>query len=187
MRRFVFPYFGVPCYLYSSIGYDFIDSLLEYTCIHWPDASFIRNGCRRTQQQKSNVVKRARKSKRLIASVFESCRDELEGVELTTTSCADLLLSIQCKLGFCTFRFIALFCLDQLNITSCKSSHKSAFEHAFGIPPQDTSYKELIDTTSDSSSDEYKLDKYDEEWVDLSSKKCSNKSNKVKHTVLNRK
>lgn len=175
LRRNVFPYFGVPCYLYSSIGYEFIDTLLEYTHTHWPDTVITSNGCKKVQQRNS-ILKRARKSKMLITELFENCRVDLEGIQLSTSSCADLLLSIQCKFEVlkCSFSF-DFFTSDQLNTTTSKSSCKSAYELVFGIPPQDTSCKQLIDISETSSNEEI-LDSSDEEWIDLS-------SNKSKRTI----
>lgn len=94
LRKCVFPYFGIPHTLCSALGPSFVDTLLEAVKVHWPDAIVINNGCK---QQKESVARRAHRSKSLISDLFESCRTELQGVELTPSSCADLLLSLQCK------------------------------------------------------------------------------------------
>lgn len=104
LRKYVFPYFGIPRRLYSSMGSSFVDSLIEATSIHWPDAVAIRNG---SKKDNGLVSKRSHKSKSLISDLFENCRAELQDVQLTPSACSDLLLSLQCKYKLShTFMFV---------------------------------------------------------------------------------
>ena len=86
----------MPKRLSSSLGPAFVDELLCETRVHWPDAVAIRNGSKKTGEG-DVLSKRARRSKSLITELFERCRSELKDMQLTPSSCSDLLLSLQCE------------------------------------------------------------------------------------------
>lgn len=117
LRKSVFPFFGIPRSLISTLGTDFVDSLLQAASIHWPDAVAISNSCKKAEGK--SLFKRAKKSRLLISGLLESCREELKDVQLSSSSCADLLLSMQ----------------YQINTTADKKSCKCAYERVFGHLP----------------------------------------------------
>ena len=86
----------MPKRLSSSLGPAFVDELLHETRVHWPDAVAIRNGNKKMGEG-DVLSKRARRSKSLITELFERCRSELKDMQLTPSSCSDLLLSLQCE------------------------------------------------------------------------------------------
>jgi hypothetical protein len=189
LRRCVFPYFGVPRYLCSSKGANFIDSIIEASCLHWPDAAAIHNGSNKVERMPS-VIKRAKKSEAMIGDLFESCRNELENIQLTSSSCADLLLSLQCELSIHLISDDVMSNSDQLNTTSTKNSRKSAHEIVFGISPHATQMTQEPSTSTTSSDETTSADDIinnDEEWTsDLSSnkhKKNISTTNKAKHAI----
>ena len=96
LQKKVFPYFGIPHSLVSTLGIEFIENLLKAALVLWPDAAAVANSCQKGECR-SSVNRRANRSTMLITQLIDGCGKELAGVELSQSAFEDLLLSIQCK------------------------------------------------------------------------------------------
>lgn len=96
LAKRVYPYYGIPRTLSSSMDCEFVDELIEESAKAWPDAAAIGNKCKKLKAVNS-IAKRADRSKHLIKQIIDGCGQELNDTELSSSAVEDLLLSIQCK------------------------------------------------------------------------------------------